>query len=90
MFPACHYPLVIPLHRHLLLFHRVQSRRTHLNKSSCVFQTFCTMQIQLTGICCFMSKSEVMILNWEKGGLPSPSWERAAVSSVVLVRKDGT
>lgn len=23
--PACQYPLVIPLHRHLLLFHRVQS-----------------------------------------------------------------
>lgn len=23
--PACHYPLVIPLHRHLLLFHRVQT-----------------------------------------------------------------
>ncbi|KAM9847097.1 myotonin-protein kinase [Aulostomus maculatus] len=22
--PACHYPLVIPLHRHLLLFHRVR------------------------------------------------------------------
>ncbi|XP_071317071.1 myotonin-protein kinase isoform X5 [Trachinotus anak] len=25
--PACHYPLVIPLHRHLLLFHRVHLPR---------------------------------------------------------------
>ncbi|KAJ8266066.1 hypothetical protein GJAV_G00125510 [Gymnothorax javanicus] len=32
--PACHYPLVIPLHRHLLLFHRVRwpqvSRESYL------------------------------------------------------------
>lgn len=27
--PACHYPLVIPLHRHLLLFHRVWTKHSH-------------------------------------------------------------